>query len=145
MLPLRNMSYQPEMCSAGTLNVVEALADVERRPIFAGLVVVEPIEHVLRHAFAVQARDARGTAARWFAQARFAQACSSRSLASRSRLRRASAFSICRPQPSVDGQAQRAVVIKPAVVEIASRHARARCIASPSGCSAAARSCVMPW
>src|ERR1700693_2611603 len=40
----------------GNADLVEALAGIERGPIFAGRIVIEPVEHVRREIFAVQSR-----------------------------------------------------------------------------------------
>ena len=56
MLPLRNMSYQPETCSAGTRcgrAIGSRRAHVQYSP---GSVVIEPVEHIVRYAFAMKRR-----------------------------------------------------------------------------------------
>ena len=105
--------------------------------------MIEPIEHIARQAFAMQGgMRAEGQHASLRREigpglfepvARFAQFH-----AARVRLQHLQSPAQRR------GEAQRAVVIKPAVIEVASRHAR-RDARKPSGCSAAASSCVMPW
>ncbi len=49
----------------GNTDFFEAPADVERRPVFAGRIVIEPVKHVHGNAFAVQSgMRAKGQGAR---------------------------------------------------------------------------------
>lgn len=111
----------PGNMQRGHADLIQALGDIERGPIFAGLIVSEPIERVLRQPFAVEcgmlakrkhAGLRREIRPRLFEPvARLAQF-----LAPRVR------FQQLNPPAERCCQAQRSLVIKPALVEIAGGH-----------------------